>query len=288
MRFILDPELSLFTDSMRGALAGFEAPLEPELGTWWDERDDALGSRLAALGWEGLWSDPTLLGATVAGSVELGRAVAPLCLLDEATLGAPLGVGTRVRHGAGRARAAVPGSGGTVSLVPLDVTAGVREATLDGTGTLCGLQLDDHGAAAASAESVEVDQRLRAWAAATLGYLAGLADRALEQALDHVRSREQFGAPLAALPVVQGRLADAALLRDGLALVAWEATDPEAALPWETLAWAGPACCDVSAQALQVHGGIGFALEGGVHRFYRRAKVVQVWVDAVLVVGDER
>ena len=32
----------------------------------------------------------------------------------------------------------------------------------------------------------------------------------------------------------------------------------------------------------QVHGGIGFALEGGIHRYYRRAKTVQVWTDALL------
>jgi hypothetical protein len=27
---------------------------------------------------------------------------------------------------------------------------------------------------------------------------------------------------------------------------------------------------------------MGFALEGGIHRHYRRAKTVQVWGDAVL------
>ena len=38
----------------------------------------------------------------------------------------------------------------------------------------------------------------------------------------------------------------------------------------------------MTAHVQQVHGGIGFALEGGIHRFYRRAKTVQVWADAVL------
>jgi alkylation response protein AidB-like acyl-CoA dehydrogenase len=84
--------------------------------------------------------------------------------------------------------------------------------------------------------------------------------------------------------VVQGRLADAALARDGLGLVAWEcASSPEDGLPREALAWAGRACCEVTRQALQVHGGIGFALESGVHRPYRRAKAAQAWVDGVLV-----
>jgi alkylation response protein AidB-like acyl-CoA dehydrogenase len=38
----------------------------------------------------------------------------------------------------------------------------------------------------------------------------------------------------------------------------------------------------VTAHVQQVHGAIGFALEGRTHRYYRRAKTVQVWTDAVL------
>ena len=190
MRFTVEPELELFAESVRGALAGWEAPLEPVFGEWQDDRDDALAARLAAVGWGELWSDPDLLGPAVAGGIELGRAVAPLCLVDEATLGAPLAVGGRVRHGAGR------------------VEGGEREPTLDGTGTLRGVEL------ALPSEP----ERLQAWGAVTLAYLAGLADGALEKAVEHARSREQFGAPLAALPAVQARLADAALARDGLLL----------------------------------------------------------------------
>jgi hypothetical protein len=276
VRFVTEGELQLFAESVRGALEGFDAPLEPRLGSWWDERDDALGERLRAVGWESLWSDPGLLGAAVAGAVELGRSVAPLCLLDEATLGAPLGVGARARHAAGRSVLAIPAGGHGVTLHAVDVSSGTREPTLDGTGTVRDLAL--HGAQPAE----DGPLRLRAWSAATLGYLAGLADAALEQAVTHVRDREQFGAPLGSLAAVQGRLANAAVRRDGLALVAWEAADRGGGLPDAALAWAGRACREVTAQALQVHGGIGFALEGGIHRHYRRAKSAQVWVDAVL------
>lgn len=280
MRFATDGELHLFAESVRGALEGFDPPLEPRLGSWWDERDDALGERLGAVGWASLWSDPELLGPAVAGAVELGRSVAPLCLLDEATLGAPLGVGERARHAAGSGVVAVPVGASGVSLHAVDVTVGMREPTVDGTGTIRGLALD--GAQPADDGAL----RLRAWGAATIGYLAGLADSALEQAVEHARSREQFGAPLGSLAAVQGRLAGAAVHRDGLALVAWEAADPGGALPVAALAWAGRACREVTVQAVQVHGGIGFALEGGVHRHYRRAKAAQVWVDAVLAALD--
>jgi hypothetical protein len=254
VRFTTEPELELFAESVRGALAGWEAPVGPVFGEWQDDRDDGLAARLTEVGWAELWSDPRLLGPAVAGGIELGRAVAPLSLVDEATLGVPLAVGGRVRHGAGR------------------VGGGAREATLDGTGTLRGVDL---------APPTDAGM-LRAWGVVTLAYLAGLADAALAQALEHVRSREQFGTPLAALPAVQARLADAALARDGLLLSAWSAADPGAGFPRASLAWAGAACREVTAHVQQVHGAIGFALEGGIHRYYRRAKTVHVWTDALL------
>ena len=254
MRFTIDAELELFAESVRGALAGWEPPLEPIFGEWQDDRDDDLAASLNSVGWAELWSDPELLGPAVAGGIELGRAVAPLCLVDEATLGVPLALGGRVRHGAGR------------------VEGGEREPTLDGTGTLRGV------AATPPAQA----ERLQAWGAVTLAYLAGLADSALEQAVEHARVRRQFGAPLAALPAVQALLADAALARDGLVLGAWAAATPDAGFPASTLAWAGAACREVTMHVQQVHGGIGFALEGGIHRYFRRAKTVQVWTDALL------
>ena len=66
-------------------------------------------------------------------------------------------------------------------------------------------------------------------------------------------------------------------------LCAWAAAAHRTAgFPRDALAWAGGACREVTAHVQQVHGGIGFALEGGIHRYYRRAKTVQVWTDAVL------
>lgn len=273
MRFEVAQELQLFAESIRGALAGWEAPLEPAFGLWQDDRDDELGARLVALGWAELWSDPALLGPAVAGGIELGRVCAPVCLVDEPTLGAPLSIDARLRHlgPSGDAAAALPGGG--LLLGPV-ADGWHEEVTLDGTGTVRDVQMSGEPIDDAAA-------RWQAWSAATLGYLAGIADGALGHGVEHVRGREQFGAPLASLPAVQARLADAAVATDGLRLVAWQAAageDPRAAL-----AWAGPACREVTAHVQQVHGGIGFALEGGIHRFYRRAKSVQVWIDAVLL-----
>ena len=256
MRFTVGAELELFAESVRSALAGWEAPVEPVFGAWQDDRDDALAARLAEIGWAELWADSDLLGPAVAGGIELGRACAPLCLVDEATLGKPLAIAGRIRHGVGR------------------VEGGEREPTLDGTGTLRRV---------GSAQGPPSDPaRLHVSGAVTLAYLAGVADGALDKAVEHATSREQFGAPLSALPAVQAHLADAAMARDGLLLSAWSAADPEAGFPADSLAWAGRACREVTAHVQQVHGGIGFALEGGIHRYYRRAKTVQVWTEALL------
>jgi hypothetical protein len=277
LRFTVDPELALFGESLRGALAGWEAPFEPALAEWQDDRDDALAERLRAAGWEGLWAEAELLGPAVAGGLELGRAIAPLCLVDEATLGAPLALEGRVRHGEGALQAALVSATG-VRLVA--IAEPVREATLDGSGTIR-FRLDGDPAPEADGSA-----RLQAWSAATLAYLAGLAQGSLDRAVAHVQARTQFGAPLAALPSVQHRLADAALATDGLLLVAWQAAggvdgEHQHPVPVDSLLWAGHACREVTVAGQQVHGAIGFALESGVHRAFRRAKSAQVWADAV-------
>ena len=279
MNFEVAPELRHFGESVRAAVGGWAPATEPELASWLDDHDDELARRLESVGWKELWAaDPE---PVVAGAIELGRALAPVALVDEATLGAPLAIGGRIRHGAHAETGAVPQPGwGLASARP--AAEREREPTLDGTGTVV--------AAMADLEPLPADEaasRWDAWSAATLGYLAGLADAALEATIAHARSREQFGRPLSAMPAIQARLADAALARDGLVLLAWEAAviEPSVRLTLGTrapaLLWAGSAAREVTASVHQVHGAVGFALETGIHRFHRRAKAIQVWAAAV-------
>jgi len=275
MRFEVADELRLFGESVRAAIGDWEPPREPDLGTWQDDRDDALAERLAETGWAGLWSSGDLLGPAVAGGLELGRAVAPVCLVDEVTLGAPLSVTGRARHALRSRSVAVPLRRNGLA-VGTPSSAARPELTLDGTGTVrvevsIGGELEPVAAAAC----------WRAWSATTLAYLAGLASRAFELALEHARTREQFGAPIASLPAVQSRLADAALAVDALTLVAWSTISDERSVLAPELLWAGAACCEVTASAHQVHGAIGFALETGLHRYHRRARAVHTWTTAV-------
>ncbi len=275
MRFQIDDELALFAESVRAAVGDWHAPLEPELGSWQDDRDDDLAVRLAAAGWSDLWATEELLGAAVAGGVELGRVAAPVCLLDEATLGAPLCVEGRARHARGVESLAVPLRGGGLGLGP-PASEARAEPTLDGTGSVR-VEI----AALGQLEPVAAASCWRAWNAATLGYLAGLAARAVELSVEHARAREQFGAPLAALPAVQSRLADAALAVDAMTLLAWAAATNPGGLQEPELRFAGGSCCDVTAAAHQVHGAAGFALETGLHVYHRRARAVHAWAVAV-------
>lgn len=275
MRFAIAEEHRLFADSVRAAIGEWRAPLEPELGSWQDDRDDALAKRVTAAGWADLWAGEELLAPAVAGGIELGRAAAPLCLLDEATLGAPLAVDGRARHAREARSVAVPLRAGGLALGPPE-TEPRPELTLDGTGTVLVdvVALNELDAEVATA-------CWRAWNAATLAYIAGLARAALDRAVEHARVREQFGAPLAALPAIQSRLADAALATDAAELLAWSAATNADGLQDGELRFAGAACCEVTAAAHQVHGAVGFALETGLHVLHRRARAVQAWSAAV-------
>jgi len=215
-----------------------------------------------------------VLGATVAGGSELGRAAAPLHLVDEATLGAPLCIDGRARHGRGATALAVPQRGGGLALgVPSGDSR--AEPTLDGSGTVF-VEIESWS----GLEPVAAAACWRAWNTATLAYLAGLAARGLELGVAHARSREQFGAPLSTIPAVQSRLADAALAVDALALLAWASTASDGGVQDGELRHAGAASSEVTASAHQVHGALGFALESGIHLYHRRARAVQSWAVA--------
>jgi alkylation response protein AidB-like acyl-CoA dehydrogenase len=279
MRFDVADELRLFAESVRGAIGDWEAPREPELGAWQDDRDDELAARLAEAGWSELWAGEELLGPVVAGGIELGRAAVPVSVVDEPTLGAPLWVDGRARHARDAPSVAVPRRGGGLGLGPPSSEAR-PEVTLDGNGTV---QVDVE--AVGELEDVAATACWRAWNGATLAYFAGLATRALERSVEHARTREQFGAPIAALPAVQSRLADAALAAEGILLLAWAAASNAGGLQDAELRWAGSACCEVTASAHQVHGAVGFALETGLHVYHRRARSTQAWAAAVCTAG---
>jgi len=120
--------------------------------------------------------------------------------------------------------------------------------------------------------------------------LVGVCDRALEMTVAYVKERKQFGVPVGAYQAVSHRCAqmllDTEKARSVTAFAAWAAdADPkrlgEAAAMAK--AAASDAGLDVTASAIQAHGGIGFTWEADVHWLYKRAHI-----DASLLGGAKR
>jgi alkylation response protein AidB-like acyl-CoA dehydrogenase len=119
--------------------------------------------------------------------------------------------------------------------------------------------------------------------------LVGVCDRALEMTVAYVKERKQFGVPVGAFQAVSHRCAQMLLetekARSTAAFAAWSAdSDPER-LP-EAAAMAKAAASDagreVTASAIQAHGGIGFTWEADVHWLFKRAQL-----DAALLGGPK-
>ena len=110
--------------------------------------------------------------------------------------------------------------------------------------------------------------------------LVGVAQRALDMAVDYAKEREQFGRPIGAYQAVSHRLAEMLWeVEEARSLVyyaSWCAgADPDA-LPLATSmakARASDAANSVTHNAIQVFGGIGFTWEHDVHFFLKRARV---------------
>jgi alkylation response protein AidB-like acyl-CoA dehydrogenase len=120
--------------------------------------------------------------------------------------------------------------------------------------------------------------------------LVGVSERALAMTIDFVKERHQFGVPVGSFQAVSHRCADMLLetekARSTTAQAAWTAEADPAGLP-EAAAMAKAAASqagrDVTAAAIQMHGGIGFTWEADVHWLYKRAQL-----DAELLGGAKR
>jgi alkylation response protein AidB-like acyl-CoA dehydrogenase len=116
-------------------------------------------------------------------------------------------------------------------------------------------------------------------AVAVAGELTGVAQRAMEMAVEYARDRKQFGRPIGSYQAVSHRCAQMLLetesARSGTYYAAWTADSEPETLPLAAAmakAYASDAGWRVTASALQVHGGIGFTWEHDLHFFLKRAK----------------
>jgi acyl-CoA dehydrogenase len=122
----------------------------------------------------------------------------------------------------------------------------------------------------------------------TVGAAAlGLARRAFDETLAHVRTREVYGAPLAELQLVQGKLAEMALAIDTSALLiyraAWAKDNGAARITREAAMaklHATESAQRVVDSAVQLHGGLGVAVGHPVERLYREVRALRIYEGA--------
>jgi alkylation response protein AidB-like acyl-CoA dehydrogenase len=120
--------------------------------------------------------------------------------------------------------------------------------------------------------------------------LVGVCERALEMTVAYVKDRKQFGVPVGAYQAVSHRCAqmllDTEKARSTANFAAWTAdADPERLAEAAAMAKASASDAgrEVTAGAIQMHGGIGFTWEADVHWLYKRAQL-----DAALLGGAKR
>jgi alkylation response protein AidB-like acyl-CoA dehydrogenase len=111
--------------------------------------------------------------------------------------------------------------------------------------------------------------------------MVGGAQRCLELTLEYMHERKQFGVPIGSFQALKHRLADAYVQVESARELVYLAADTVASGDGEgaplvasaAKAAASEAFVAMAAEAIQLHGGIGFTAEHDAHLFYKRALV---------------
>ena len=115
---------------------------------------------------------------------------------------------------------------------------------------------------------------------------SGLAQGALDMAVKHVRDRKQFGKPIGSFQGVQFKIADMAvkieLARNVMYKAAWllDNDTPDTNVTAMAKMYAARIAVEVVDEALQLHGGYGYFDDYDIERFYRAAKVLEIYEGA--------
>lgn len=117
----------------------------------------------------------------------------------------------------------------------------------------------------------------------------GMAERALDLAVDYARTRQQFGQPIGTFQMVQAKLAEmyvgieTAKTFAYRALAACNDVDEASAgrgeihkLTAASILYAAEMCTRVVSDAVQIHGGLGYMREAEINRLYRAAKLLEI------------
>ena len=159
-------------------------------------------------------------------------------------------------------------------VVPFGAYPGVRILTgIDGVEQNASLEQDDYAPSLRMAVS-EAPTSLPAGAAREFAILwaseaVGCAERVLDEAVKYAKERTQFGQPIGRFQAVKHHLANALIaVQEAESAVLWAAADAPRLEPALELAF------DSATRAIeigiQVHGGMGFTWELGLHVYLRQ------------------
>jgi butyryl-CoA dehydrogenase len=111
----------------------------------------------------------------------------------------------------------------------------------------------------------------------------GIAQGAFDEALRYSKEREQFGKPISSFQAIQFYLADMATEIDAARLLTWKAAwtkdhrkrcTLEAA---QAKLYSAEMARRVTDRALQIHGGYGYTREYNVERYFRDARITEIY-----------
>ena len=111
----------------------------------------------------------------------------------------------------------------------------------------------------------------------------GLAQGAMEQAIDYSKKRKQFGQTIASFQVTQFKIAEMATLIETARSLAYKACwnldrgNPDTQISAMAKWWACNVAVRVVDEALQLHGGYGYIGDYPIERFYRAAKILEIY-----------
>ena len=111
----------------------------------------------------------------------------------------------------------------------------------------------------------------------------GIAQGAFEEALSYAQEREQFGAAISSFQAIQFYLADMSTEIDAARLMTWKAAWKKDRGSRYTLEaaqaklYSSEMAQRVTSLAIQIHGGYGYTREYPVERFFRDARITEIY-----------
>lgn len=111
----------------------------------------------------------------------------------------------------------------------------------------------------------------------------GIARAALEASIEHTKQRQQYGQPIANFQAIQWMLADIATGIDAARLLTYQAADlADRGCPYTTAAamakvFASEVAMAATTKGIQMHGGYGYMLDSPMQRYFRDAKIMEIY-----------